>query len=161
MYPENVRNLILPNFKLLTVTVGGKMSFKIRKVDYFYCSVIDRPGEGYKLLSQIEKSGISLLAFTAIPVGPNRTQLTLFPDSPDKLVAEANKAGLTLDGPHPALLVQGDDELGALAEIHQILFNANVNVYASNGVTDGRGCFGYLLYVRPEEYERAADVLKV
>lgn len=137
------------------------MSFKIRKVDYFYCSVVDQPGEAYKLLSQLEQIGINLLAFTAIPIGPNRTQLTLFPDIPEKLITEAKRSNLSLDGPHPAILVQGDDELGALAEIHQLLFRANVNVYASNGVTDNRGSFGYLLYVRPEEYERAAAALKV
>jgi hypothetical protein len=137
------------------------MSFKIRKVEYFYCSVVDQPGEAYKLLSQLEKSGINLLAFTAIPVGPNRTQLTLFPDTPDKLLLEARRSSFALDGPHAAILVQGDDELGALAEIHQILYEANVNVYASNGVTDSKGSFGYLLYVRPEEYERAAAALKV
>jgi len=137
------------------------MSFKIRKVEYFYCSVVDQPGEGYKLLSQLVQSGINLLAFTAIPVGPNRTQLTLFPDTPDKLILEARRTNFVLDGPHPAILVQGDDELGALAEIHQVLYEANVNVYASNGVTDSKGSFGYLLYVRPEEYERAAAALKV
>ena len=54
-----------------------------------------------------------------------------------------------------------DDELGALADIHQVLFEASVNVYASNGVTDNRGSFGYLLYIRPEEYERATSALKV
>jgi hypothetical protein len=137
------------------------MSFKIRKVEYFYCSVVDQPGEAYKLLSQFEQSGINLLAFTAIPVGPNRTQLTLFPDTPDKLVFEARRSNFALDGPHAAILVQGDDELGALANIHQILYEANVNVYASNGVTDSKGSFGYLLYVRPEDYERAAVALKV
>lgn len=137
------------------------MSFRIRKVAYFYCSVVDQPGEAYKLLAQLEQSGINLLAFTAIPVGPNRTQLTLFPDTPDKLVMEARRTSFALDGPHPALLVQGDDELGALAGIHQVLYEANVNVYASNGVTDSKGCFGYLLYVRPEDYERAAAALKV
>ncbi len=47
-----------------------------------------------------------------------------------------------------------------LADIHQVLYEANVNVYASNGVTDSKGSFGYLLYVRPEEYERAADCIK-
>jgi hypothetical protein len=137
------------------------MSFKIRKVEYFYCSVVDQPGEAYKLLSQLEKSGINLLAFTAIPVGPNRTQLTLFPETPEKFVAITKGSNCSIDGPHPALLVQGDDELGALADIHQVLYEANVNVYASNGVTDNRGSFGYLLYVRPEEYERAAAALKV
>jgi len=39
------------------------------------------------------------------------------------------------------------------------LYEANVNVYASNGVTDGKGSFGYVLYVRPEEYEMAAAAL--
>jgi hypothetical protein len=49
--------------------------------------------------------------------------------------------------------------LGALADIHQRLYTANVNIYASSGVTDGKGTFGYLLYVRPQEYDRAADAL--
>ena len=137
------------------------MPFKISKVQYFYCSVVDQPGEAYKLLSQLEKSGINLLAFTAIPVGPDRTQLTLFPETSSKLIEEAKRTNFLLDGPHPALLVQGDDELGALADIHEILYKANVNVYASSGVTDNRGSFGYLLYVRPEEYDRAALALKV
>ena len=137
------------------------MAFKIRKIEYFYCSVVDQPGEAYKLLASLEKSGINQLAFTAIPIGPNRTQLTLFPENPAKLVSESKRTNFTLDGPHPALLVQGDDELGALAEIHQILYEANVNVYASNGVTDSKGSFGYLLFVRPEEYERAAKALNI
>ena len=68
----------------------------------------------------------------------------------------AQRAGMSLDGPHPAFLVQGDDKLGALTDIHQVLYQANVNIYASSGVTDGRGTFGYLIYVRPEDFERAA-----
>ena len=137
------------------------MSFNIRRVEYFYSTVVDQPGEAYKLLSELEKSGINQLAFTAIPIGPNRTQLTLFPENSGKLIAEAKRINFSLDGPHPAFLVQGDDELGALAELHQILYEANVNVYASNGVTDSKGCFGYLLFVRPEEYERAAEALNI
>ena len=53
----------------------------------------------------------------------------------------AKQAGLVMDGPHPALLVRGDDELGALAEVHMKLYTAKVNVYASSGVADGRGEF--------------------
>ena len=55
------------------------MAFQIRKVDYFYTAIEDRPGEAYKMLSQLAGLGISLLAMTAVPVGPMRTQLTLFP----------------------------------------------------------------------------------
>ena len=92
-------------------------------------------------------------------MGPARTQLTVFPETGQTLANAAVKAGLTLDGPHPALLVQGDDELGALAGIHARLADAGVNVFASTGVTDGRGSFGYLLYLRPEECDRAEQAL--
>ncbi|GIK20928.1 MAG: hypothetical protein HND40_09560 [Ignavibacteriota bacterium] len=136
------------------------MAYKIHKIDYFYCSVVDQPGESYKLLSELEKSGIKLLAFTAIPIGPNRTQLQLFPDNSLKLISEAKKSNLILDGPHRAFLVQGD-ELSALKEIHHLFYTANINVYASNGVTDGKGMFGYLIFVRPEDFDRAVSVLNI
>ncbi len=137
------------------------MAIKIRKSEYFYTSVLDQPGEAYRLLEQLESIGVNLLAFTAIPMGPERTQFTIFPEDTNKLQQAAEKAGFTLDGPHPAILVQGDDELGALAGIHKKLYQVNVNVYASNGVTDGKGSFGYVLYIKPEEYERAASALNI
>jgi hypothetical protein len=137
------------------------MPFKIQRVDYFYTTVKDQPGQGYSLLSQLAALGVNLLAFGAIPVGPSHTQLTLFPEDGARMSTEAQRAGLTIDGPHPALLVQGDDELGALADIHEKLYAAKVNVYASNGVADGKGGYGYILYVRPDEHERAAAALGV
>jgi len=135
------------------------MAFRIRRVDYFYSTVQDQPGEAYKLLSQLAEFGINLLAFTAVPVGPMRSQFTLFPEETQRLREAARKANLALDGPHPALLVQGGESLSELAEVHQKLYQAGVNVYASSGVTDGRGTYGYVVYVRPEQYERAASAL--
>lgn len=137
------------------------MSFKIRKVDYFYTNVEDQPGEGYKVLSTLSLAGINLLAFTAIPVGPKRTQLTIFPEETNKFVVQAKNANINIDGPYPALLVQGDDQLGAFAEIHHKLYDENINVYAATGVTDGKGAYGYLLYIRPEKYEAAVKALNI
>lgn len=137
------------------------MAYSIRRVDYFYTTVRDRPGEAYTLLAQMAEMDLNLVAFTAVPVGPTHTQLTIFPEDTGKMEAAAKRAGMKADGPHPAFLVQGDDELGALAEIHQELLKANVNVYASSGVTDGRGTFGYIIYVRPEDYDRAAAALSI
>jgi hypothetical protein len=137
------------------------MATNIRRVEYFYATVKDEPGEGYKLLSFLAETGVNLLAFTAVPVGPMLTQLTIFPEDAPRMVDAAKKANLVLDGPHSALLVQGDDKLGALAGVHARLYEAKVNVYASSGVTDGGGNYGYILYVRPEEYERAAEVLGI
>ncbi len=137
------------------------MAFNIRRADYYYITVKTEAGEGYKLLSEFAELGVNLLAFTAIPFGPMRSQLTLFPEDALKMEDAAKKAGIALDGPHPALLVQGDDRLGVLAEIHEKLYDANVHVFASSGVSDGRGGYGYVIYVRPEEYERAAAALEI
>ena len=140
---------------------GRAMAFNIRRVDYFYATIEDEPGEAYGLLTQLAGQGVNLLAMTAVPVGPLRTQFTLFPEDKGKLTQAARHAGMALGGPHQALLVQGDDELGALAVIHAKLYHADVEVYASNAVTDGRGSYGYILYVRPEHFERAAKALEI
>jgi hypothetical protein len=133
----------------------------VRRVDYFHTTIRDRPGESYQILSQLAEMGLNLVAFTAVHVGPTHTQLTRFPEDSGKMAYVASRAGMKLEGPYQAFLVQGDDKLGALTGIHEALFRADVNVYASSGVTDGRGTFGYLIYVRPESYDRAAEALGV
>lgn len=137
------------------------MAFHIRRVDYFYSTIKDQPGEAYKVLSLLASLGINLVAVTAVPFGPMNTQLTIFPEDTAQLRNEAQKAGLKLEGPQPALLVQGDDKLGALAEVHSRLYESNVNIYASSGVADGKGHYGYIIYVRPDDYENAAAALNV
>jgi hypothetical protein len=135
------------------------MTCSVRRVDYFSTTVKDQPGAAYQLLSTLADLGINLLAFAAVPIGPLHTHLTIFPEDTGKLAREAQQDRLELDGPHPALLVQGDDELGALAEFHRRLSESGVNVYASTGVADGSGSFGYIIYVRPEDYDKAIGAL--
>jgi hypothetical protein len=135
------------------------MAFRIRRADYYYAAIEDLPERGAKVLSDLAEGGVNLLAFAAVPSGPTRIELTLFAEDDAKLEAAARRADLHLDGPHPALLVQGDDELGALARVHALLARADVDVFASSGVTDGRGAFGYVLYLRPADIAKAESAL--
>jgi hypothetical protein len=135
--------------------------FTVRPVEYFYVNVRDELGAAYRVLSQLAARGVNLLAFTAVPAGPSLAQFALFPEESARLGAEARSAGLALDGPHHALLVQGDDELGAFASVHQRLLEAGIDIYASTGVVDGRGSFGYVMYVREDQFERAVGALNL
>jgi hypothetical protein len=135
------------------------IAYTIRPVDYFYVNVRDELGAAYRVLSALAARGVNLLAFTAVPSGPSLAQFTLFPDDANKLIAEAREAQIPVDGPHHALLVQGDDELGALASVHERLFEAGIDVYASSGVTDARKAFGYVVYVREDQFQRAVEAL--
>ena len=137
------------------------MAYQIRRVDYFKATVKDQPGEAYKLLSLLADLGINLVAINLIPIGPLCTQMTLFPEDSHRLVKAAAGAKLDLAGPQRALLIQGEDVLGSLADIHSRLASANVNVFAASGVSDGKGHYCYILHVRPDEYERAAQTLEI
>lgn len=137
------------------------MARKIQRVAYFYATVRDRPGEAYNILSQLAQAGVNLLAFSAIPTGADQTQLMIFPEDQTLLARAAAERGLTLAGPQHALLCQGGDKLGGLAEFHHRLFDANINVYASSGVSGGHGRFGYVVYVKADQFEAAAQALGV
>jgi hypothetical protein len=136
------------------------MAVDIRRLEYFRTIVKDEPGEGFNVLSAFASQGVNLLAFTAVPVGANETELTLYPESSLALSHASRASGMSLDGPHPALLVQGDDELGAIASLHRRLAGAGLNVVSATGLTDGRGSFGYIIHMRPADVGRAAAVLR-
>ncbi len=135
------------------------MALNVHPIEYFRTTVKDQPGEGFAVLSALAAEGVNLVAFTAVPHGQTETQLTLFPASAGALVTCAARAGIPLDGPHRAILVEGDDELGAVAEIHRILARADLNVVASTGLADGRGAFGYVIHLREADISTAAEVL--
>jgi hypothetical protein len=135
------------------------MATTIRPVQYFYTTVKDMPGAALTFLSHLAGEGVNLVAFSAVPLGPESAQFTLFPEEGDSLLRASHRAGFTLDGPHTALLIQGDDKLGALAEIHSALYRVQVNVYAATCVTDGKGDYGYVVYLRPSDVETALRAL--
>lgn len=138
------------------------MAFEIKQVEYYNITVEGHIGEGSQLLSEFASAGVNLLAFKAVPLELTRTRFTLFPDDSSKIQAGANKAGLTLDGPHAALFIQGDnDESGALADIYEKLSQADIPVTESGGIANIKESYGVILYIRQEDSERAVAALKV
>ena len=137
------------------------MSYKIRKLNYYYAITQDKPGEAHKILSILADVGVNQLAFNVMQMGPDRSQITFFPEDESLLVRVVRKAGLSLDGPYNAILVQGTDEMGAFVEIHEKLYSANINIASSTAIADGSGSYGYLIYVRPDDYDKDAEALSI
>ncbi len=135
------------------------MARRIRFLPYYYARIEGDPDAAYAWLEELAHAEVDLLAFSAVPYGPNHVELTLFPVDVPALTASSLAKGCDLVGPYHALLVQGDDQLGALARVHGELREAGVRVYASQGVTDGRGGFGYVVYVRERDASAAAAIV--
>lgn len=130
-----------------------------RKIEYYYTSIKDQSGEGFRFLKQLASRNVDLMALTAVPFGPDKAQLTLFPTNASSLVEAAKLENITLDGPHAAILVQGEDHVGAFAGVLAKLAASDINVFSVQGMTDGRGGFGYLVYLRPSDIDQALKSL--
>ncbi len=137
------------------------MSQSVRRAEYYYATFEDKSGVAKGLLELFQKKGVNLVAFTAFPTGPGRAQIDFFPKNPKALRTALAEVGIKLIGPKMAFLIQGADDVGAVVKHHQSLSDAGINVIAANGVSDSGGMFGYVLWVDPEDYEKAAAALGV
>jgi hypothetical protein len=136
------------------------MALEIKRVEYYNITVGDLAREASKLLSVFATAGVNLLAFKAVPLGPQLAQFTLFPNDGSKMTEDAKKARLELDGPHSALLIKDNDESGALADIYEKLAQAGFAIPESSGIADINGGYGVVLYLDKEDCEKAIRALE-
>jgi hypothetical protein len=134
------------------------MADTVKRVQYFYTEVPDKPGEGARVLSVLKDAGVNLLAYSGFPKG-RRAQIDFIPADLVAFRAASRKAKLTLVGPKTGFLIQGDDRPGVLAEIIAKLAAAKVNVTACDAVAAGEGRYGAILWVKPQDVQKAARVL--
>lgn len=134
------------------------MTDMIRRVEYYYTTAPDKPGEGARLLGILRSAGVNLLAFTSFP-SARKAQVDFVPADPAAFVAAAKNAKIKLSRPKTAFLIEGDDRVGALADTMRKLGAAKINVTAVDAVTAGMGRYGAILWVKPRDVKKAAEVL--
>lgn len=134
------------------------MAESIRRVQYFYVMVPDKPGEGARALETLKGAGVNLLAFSGFPAG-RRAQLDFIPENPAEFRAVTRKAKWKVTGPKIGFLIEGDDRAGVMADIYGKLAAARVNIVASDAVVAGAGRFGAILWVKPRDVARTAKLL--
>jgi prephenate dehydratase len=134
------------------------MSDTVRKVDYFYVVVPDRPGECAKVLSALAAAGINLLAFSGFP-SARKSQLDLVPEDSAAFKLAAKTLKIKLSPRKSGFLVQGDDRVGAINETLDELARAKITITAMDAVSSGDGHYGAIFWVEPQAVSRAAKLL--
>ena len=133
------------------------MSATVRKIDYFYVTLSNTPGQGAKILADLAAVGVNLLAFSGFPSG-RKAQLDLVPDDAAKFKAAAKKLKLALSARKSGFIVDGDDRVGAMTGILDTLAAAKINVIAMDAVS-GQGRFGAIFWVKPQAVAKTAKLL--
>jgi hypothetical protein len=130
----------------------------IRQMDYYYTIAPDKAGEGARLLGALRSAGVNLLAFSAFP-SARKSQADFLPADAAGFVSVAKQAKIKLKGPKKCFLIEGDDRVGALYQTMTRLGDAKINVTAVDAVTTGMGRWGAILWVKPRDLKKAAQVL--
>jgi hypothetical protein len=133
------------------------MAETVRTADYFYVMVPDKPGEGARVLGELRRADVNLVAYSGFPSGRG-AQLDLVPTDAAALKAVAKQQKWKIKGPKRAFLIEGDDRVGACADVLGRLAAAKINVTAMDALAGG-GRYAAILWVKPRDVKRTASVL--
>jgi len=135
------------------------MADSVRLVDYFYVTIPNKAGEGARLLETLRQARVNLLAFSAFPQG-RKAQVDFIPEDAAAFRAAAKKAKWKVVGPKKVFLVQGDDRLGACADLIGALAAAKINVTAWDAVSV-HGRYGAIFWVAPKDVKKTQKVVNL
>jgi hypothetical protein len=135
------------------------MADSVRKVQYGYVTVPNRPGQGARMLLELKNQGVDLQAYSGFP-GKKGSQIDLVTQDMRGLRRVARQNGWTLSKVKKGFLIQGADRMGAVHRHMAKLADKKINVVAADAVSAGKGRYGMILWVRPKDYARAARALR-
>lgn len=133
----------------------------VRRIEYYYTMVPNRIGAGAKVFNVLKAGSVNLIALNGFPTSTQRAQLDFVPSDRDAFLKTAQKAGIKLVGPKVAFLIQGEDRVGAIADVLSKLGQARINVTAMQAIATGAGRYGAILWVKPHSIGKAAQALGV
>ena len=131
-----------------------------RRVSYVDVKVPSRAGQGARMLAELRRAGVDLLAFTGFPDRGGKSQLDFVTDDIAAVRRVARRHGWRIGAVKKGLLVQGRDRVGAVHAELDKLAARKINVTAVDAVSAGGGRFGMILWVKPRDYARAARALR-
>ena len=136
------------------------MAETVQQAPCFYVEVPDQAGQGATILSGLKEAGINLLAFTGFPIGGGKAQFNFVPENVDAFRNAASNLGLSLKEGKSALLIEGDERIGAAADTLVKLADEGISLIASHAVTAGAGRYGMILWVDSADYDKASTALR-
>ncbi|MFC1874006.1 hypothetical protein ACFLYX_01755 [Chloroflexota bacterium] len=133
----------------------------VQRVDYYYTEIPNRAGVGAEVLNALKTVGVNLIVYNGFPASTQSAQLVFVPADRDAFFVAAQKAGIKLVGPNVAFLIQGEDRLGAVADVVNKVGQARINITAIQAIAAGEGRYGAIIWVKPQDVGKTAQILGV
>src|SRR2546423_8600667 len=135
------------------------MAETVRTMAFFCLMVPDKPGEGARILGELKSTGVNLIAYSGFPEGRG-AQLDFVPMDSMGFRDVAKRMKWKVKGPKRCFIIEGDDRIGACADVLGKLAAAKVNVVAMDAVAAGSRRRGAVLWGAPRGGKEGAGLLR-
>lgn len=135
------------------------MPDQIMRIDHFYLTVPDKPGERARVWAALHRAGVNLLGISVFPHGAHKSQLDVIPEDCGAFRKAAKTAGFKLSRKKTGFLIQGEDPPGAVADAANRLAEAHIDILSAQVFSAGSGRCGGMLWVGAPDLQRAAKAL--
>jgi hypothetical protein len=128
-------------------------------LNYYSVVIPNKAGEGAKLLGALKDAGVNLISFWGYPIKGKKAVLDIAPADGKVFAKTMKSCGLATSPKKVAFFIDGEDHVGAVAEILGKLAAAGINVHAVQALCAGAGRFGSLVQVAEADEKKARKVL--
>jgi hypothetical protein len=135
------------------------MADAIRQFEYHYVILQDDKETAAGVLRALCSLGTRLLAFSSFPHGKGRTQLDLVAEDASAVAHLLEGMGFAVSEKKSGFLVRVDGGPCAVSAALDKLERARIPIVSVQAVSMRDAPCGALLWVKPEDVERAAEVL--
>ena len=129
----------------------------VRQVTHITLEIEDAVGSGARVLESLR--GVNLIAVWGYSMGSGKATLEIAPEDGDAFVAAAKAANIAVGAQSTVLYLTGDDRPGTIADSLGKLAAVGISVGAAQGIADGGGHFGAIIYVAAGDVAKAASAL--
>lgn len=136
------------------------MADEVTRVEFYMGAIPHKIGEGAGILAAFREAGINLTGFLGYRKSARNAEVVFYVAEKTQGVARAaKKAGVTLGPRQKGFFINGEDRIGAIAEVMSRLAEAGVNVQSLHAVCAGAGRYGAVITVEAADLRKAAKVL--
>ena len=138
------------------------MELSVERVDVWAATIEDKPGGLAQVLSALRDAAVDLQFVVArrTPEAPDKGVVFVAPLQGEREIRAATQVGFSITTSLYSVRVMGLDQLGAIAQLTQMLADGGINLRGVSAAVLGTQFIAYLAIDSLDDAEKAVDILQ-
>lgn len=138
------------------------MQLSVERIDVWAASIEDKPGGLAQVLSALRDAAVDLQFVVArrTPEAPDKGVVFVAPLQGEREIRAAKQVGFSITPSLYSVRVMGLDQLGAIAQMTQMLADGGINLRGVSAAVLGTQFVAYLAIDSLDDAEKAVDILQ-